>query len=137
MVRPQKQISFVQVEKAFLYQVGCGDGARVICLFAGVMQQLGVWTQNIQANVDYCCVWPCEETRRVHFARPRTQASEPALTDPTLGAKRRANALHVAFFSTKHPSPARCCFLLAAYFRMRGSHERRALGELLFLVLYA
>ena len=34
----------------------CGDGARVIRFFARVIQQLGFWTQNIQANVDYCCV---------------------------------------------------------------------------------
>ena len=34
----------------------CGDGARVIPFFARVIQQLGFWTQKIQANVDYCYV---------------------------------------------------------------------------------
>ena len=36
--------------------------------------------------------------RRVHFARPRTQASKPTLTDSTLAAERRAEALHVVVF---------------------------------------
>ena len=48
-------------------------------------------------------VWRREEARRVHFARPQTRASEPALA-----AKTRAEALQVVFFSTEHPSPARC-----------------------------
>ena len=55
-------------------------------LFARVIQQLGVGTQKIQANVDYCHVWRREKTRRVHFARPWTQASKPALTDSCLAA---------------------------------------------------
>ena len=63
--------------------------------------------KKIHANVDYCCVWRREETRRVHFARPRTQASEPPLTDSSLAAKRRTVELHVVFSSTKHPRPAR------------------------------
>ena len=33
-----------------------GDGARVIRFFARVIQQLGFWTQKIQASVDYCYV---------------------------------------------------------------------------------
>ena len=74
-----------------------------------VIEQLGLWTQKIQDNIDYCYVWRREETRRVHFARPRTQASEPVLTDASLAAKRRTEAFHVVFFSNKqkHPSPAR------------------------------
>ena len=36
--------------------------------------------------------------RRVHFARPWIQASEPAPTASNLAEKRRADALHVAFF---------------------------------------
>ena len=39
-----------------------------------------------------------EETRRVHFARPRTQASEPAVTASSLAEKGRADALRVTFF---------------------------------------
>ena len=83
-------------------------GARVIRLFARMIQRLGFRTQKIQAYVDYCHVWRREETRGVHFALPWTQASKPALTDSSLAAKRRAEAVHVVFFSTKHPSPARC-----------------------------
>ena len=82
-------------------------GARVIRLFARMIQRLGFRTQKIQAYVDYCHVWRREETRGVHFALPWTQASKPALTDSSLAAKRRAEALHVVFFSTKNPSPTR------------------------------
>ena len=53
LVRSQKQISFVQIETSFLCEIGCGDGARVICLSAHVMQQLGLWNQKVQVNVDY------------------------------------------------------------------------------------
>ena len=42
-----------KIETGFL----CGDGARVIRFIARVIQQLGFWTQKIQANVDYCCAW--------------------------------------------------------------------------------
>ena len=31
---------FVQIETGFLCEIGCGDGAQVICLFARVIQQL-------------------------------------------------------------------------------------------------
>ena len=99
--------SFVQIETGVLREIGCGGGARVIRLFVRVIQQPGFWTQKTQANVDYCSVWCREETRRVHFPRPWTPASKPARTDSSLTAKRRAGALHVVFFSTKHPSPGR------------------------------
>ena len=88
-----------------LCEIECGDGGGVICLFARVIQRLGFWTQKFQANVDYCYV--CPAPRRVHFARPWTQASKPALTSSSLAAKRRAEALHVIFFSAKHQSQAR------------------------------
>ena len=92
-----------EIETGFL----CGDGDRVIRFFARVIQQLGFWTQKIQPNVDCCYVWRREETRRVHFARPSTQASKPALTDSSLAANGHASALRVVFLSTKHPSPPR------------------------------
>ena len=126
MVRSQKPISFLQIETAGLYEIGCADGTRVICFFALVIQlqytAVGLWTQKIQANVDYCCIWRRVETRWVYFDRPRTQASEPALTDSSLAARRRDEALHVALFSTKHPSPARCCLLRTWYSRMMKKH---------------
>ena len=81
-------------------------------LFARVIHQLGRCTQQIQANMDNRFVWRRGETRRVHFARPRTQASEPTLIDSSLAAKRRAEALHVVFFSTKKdsgPNTMTCC----------------------------
>ena len=46
------------IETGFLCEIGCGDGARVICLLARVIQQFRFWTQKIHADVDYCCyVW--------------------------------------------------------------------------------
>ena len=54
--REKIYISFVQIEKSLLCEIERGDGARAVCLFARVIQQLGFWTQKIQANVDYC-VW--------------------------------------------------------------------------------
>ena len=41
----------------------------------------------------------CLAPRRVHFDRPWTQAYEPVLTDSSLAAKSRAEALHVVLFS--------------------------------------
>ena len=102
-----KQVSFVPIETGVLRELGGGDGIRAICLFARVMQQLCLWTQRNQAKVDCCCVWRFEETRPVHFAWPRTQASEPS----TMTA-----------------------VLLAAYSHMIGGHERRALDALLLSV---
>ena len=107
----------------------CEDGARVILFFACVIQQLGFWTQKLQANVDYCCV------RR----RAECTSLGPGLellslrSDSSLAAERRADALHVVFFSTKHPSPARELLLLCVYSRMIRSHERRAMGALVSL----
>ena len=41
-----------KIETGFL----CGHGARVIVFYARVVQQLGFWTQKVQANVVYCYV---------------------------------------------------------------------------------
>ena len=62
----------------------------------------------------------------MHFARPWTQAYKPTLTDSRLASKRRAEALHEVFFSAAAAA--------AVYSRMIRSHERRALGALLFLL---
>ena len=108
-----------------------GDGARVIRFFARVIQQLGFWTQKIQASVDYCYV-----PRRVECTSLGPGLKHPILrSDSSLAAKRRAEALHVVFFSTKHRSPAREQ-LLCVYSRMIRSHERRASGALLSLFSY-
>ena len=88
-----------------------------------VIQQLSVWTQKIEANIDYRYI-------RRRAARPWTQASKPTLTDSSLAAKRRV--LHIVFFQqgirAQHVE-----LLLCVYSRMIRSHERRALGALLFL----
>ena len=40
----RKNKSFVQNETGVMCEIGCGDGTRVICLFARVIQQFGFWT---------------------------------------------------------------------------------------------
>ena len=91
----------------------CGDDARVIRFYARVIQQLGFWTQEIQANLDYCYA-----RRRAECTPLGPGLEHPSLrSDASLAAMRRAEALHVVFFSTKHPSPARE-LLLCVYSRM-------------------
>ena len=113
-----------KIETGFL----CGDHARVVRFFARVIQQLGFRTQKIQANADYCYVR--RRAERTSLGRELEHLS--LRSDSSLAAKRRAEALHVVFFSTKHPSPARE-LLLCVYSRMIRSHERRALGALVSL----
>ena len=36
------KISFAQIETGFLCEIGCGDGARIIGLFARVIQRLSL-----------------------------------------------------------------------------------------------
>ena len=113
-----------KIETGFL----CGEGARVILFVALVIQQLGFLTQNVQANVDYCYV-----RRRGERTSLGPGLEHPIIrSDSSLAANRRAEAIHVVFFSTKHPSPARE-LLRCVYSRMIRSHERRALGALLSL----
>ena len=96
--------------------------------FARVIQQLDFWTQKIQANVDYCYV-----RRRAECTSLGPGLKHPSLrSDSSLAARRRAEALHVVSFLTTHLSPARK-LQLCVHFRMRRSHERRALGALLSL----
>ena len=119
----------MQIETGLLCEIGCGDGARVICLFALVIQQLGFWTQKIQSNVDYYYVW-C----RAECASLGPGLKLPSLlSDSTLAAKRFAEVIHVVFFSTtiraQHDE-----LLLCVYSRMIRSHERRALGALLLFL---
>ena len=77
-----------EIETGFL----CGDGAQVIRCFARrVIQQLGFWTQKIQANVDYCYV-----RRRAECTSIGPGLEHPSLqSDSSLAAKRRAQVLHV------------------------------------------
>ena len=92
-----------------------------------MIQQLGFWTQKIQANADYCYV-----RRSTECTSLGPGLKHPSLrSDSSLAAKRRAEALHLVFFF-KHPSPARE-LRLCVYSRMIRSHERRALGALLSL----
>ena len=105
----KNKISFVQIETGFLCEIGCGDGAPVICLFTRrVIQQVGFCTQNMKTNVKYCCLAP----RRECFAGPWTQASKPAQTNSNLAAKKRAEALHVVFIfnqASKTSTMVYCC----------------------------
>ena len=80
------------------------------------------------------CVWRCEEARRVHFARPQTQASEPVLAAKRRG-ECRGDSRSMFFNQSSGPSTMtdRVCFCYV-YSRMIRSQERRALGALLSLV---
>ena len=69
LVRLQKQKSFVQIERDF----SCGDSSARF----RAIQQLGFWNSENSSQRRLLCLAP----RRVHFARPWTQPSEPALTD--------------------------------------------------------
>ena len=101
----------------------------VIRLFARVIQQLGFWTQKIKANVDYCYV-----RRRAECASLGRGSKHPSLRSGScLVAKRRAEALHVVFFFEQSIRAQHDEVLLRVYSRMIRSHERRALGALLFL----
>ena len=94
-----------KIETGFL----CGDGARVIrFFFARVIQQLGFWTQKIQANVDYCYV-----RRRAECTALGPGLEYPSLrSGSSLDARRRAEALQVVFFFNKESIRAQhesCC----------------------------
>ena len=77
--RKNKTLS-CKIETGFL----CGDGARVIRFFARVIQQLGFWTQKIQANVDYCYV-----RRRAKRTSLGPELEHPSLYAQTLVWPRR------------------------------------------------
>ena len=71
----QAKTNFLRANRnKLLVRNRAGDGVRVIFCFARVIKQLpaGLWTQKIQVNVDCCCGWSREETRRARFARLRS-----------------------------------------------------------------
>ena len=71
-------------------------------VFARVIQQLGFWTQKLQANVDYCYV-----RRRAECPSLGPGLEHLSLRpDSSLAAKRRADALHVVLFFNKAPEPS-------------------------------
>ena len=65
LVRSIKQIPFVSFETGFLCEIGCGDSARVIYLFARAVQQLGLWTQKLTSQRRLLLCLRREETHRV------------------------------------------------------------------------
>ena len=96
------QLSRCKIETGFL----CGDGVRVVLFFARVIQQSGFWTQKIQANVD-CCY----DRHRAERASLGPGLEHRSLrSESSLAAKRRAEALHVIFFSqSSRAQHERCC----------------------------
>ena len=96
----KNKISFMQIETGFLR----GDDTRGHLFFGSCDSAVRYLdSENPSPRRLLLCLAPCP----VHFARPWTQASKPAMTNSSLAAKRRAEALHVVCFPTKHPSPAR------------------------------
>ena len=114
-----------KIETGFL----CGDGARVIRFFACMIQQLGFWTQKIQANVDYCYV-----RRRAECTSLGPELKHPSLRSLTLVWPRRDVPRRFTWYFFQPSIRAQHDeLLLCVYSRMIRSHERRALGALLFL----
>ena len=98
----------MQIETGFLCEIGRRDGTRgFACSCNYSPLQLGFFTYLVE-NSSRCRLLLCLAPRRVHFARPWIQASKPALTDCSLTAKRRVEALHLVLFSPTHPSPPQC-----------------------------
>ena len=106
---------FVQNAAGFLlFEIGRGDGTWAICcllvrLFISSVRFLGI--ENSSQRRLLLCLAP----RRVHFARPWTQASKPALTDSSLATKRRTcggASLGIFFNQASFPTTMayiRCC----------------------------
>ena len=80
-------MSFVRIETGLSCEIGCGDGTRAICLFVRVIVQqfsyVSEHKKSSQRQLRLIYLAP----RRVHFARPCTQASKPALTDSNLAGQ--------------------------------------------------
>ena len=109
-------------------QASCPEMVLGSFFFVRVVQQLGFWTEKIQANVDYCYV-----RRRAECNRSALDSSIQTYAQTLVWPRRDVpTCFTLCFFSTKHPSPARE-LLLCVYSRMIRSHERRALGALLSL----
>ena len=142
--RSKNNARLCKMKTSFTCEIGCGDGTRVICLFARVIQQLDFWTYKSQANVDDCYyVW-----RRAECASLGPGLNtKPALTDSKIWPRRgRAEALHVFFFSNQAFEPPRrlptttvataaaAAATAAVYSRVICSDKRSALAALLSLV---
>ena len=113
------------IETGFSYEIGCGDGARVICLFARVIQQLVFWAQKIQANVDLLIFGAAK--RPFECTSPGPGLEHPSLrSDSSMAATRRAEALHVVLQSIRAQHES-CC---SVYSRMIRIATKDALGAL-------
>ena len=72
-------MSFVRIETGFLREIGCGeDHARVICVFARLIQQLDLWTLGK--------IKPASTTAVSAAAKRRTECASlgPGLKRPSL-----------------------------------------------------
>ena len=108
-----------------------GDGVLFI-FFCVCSRDPAVLTQDFKPTPTIVVACRREETRRVHIAWPRTQASEPVLTESSLAVKRRAEcASRGLFFESS--IRARLLLCCCVYSLVR-SHERRAMSALLFVV---
>ena len=101
-------------------------------LFARVLQQFGFGTQKIQANDDYCHVW-----RRAECTSLGPGIKHPSLRWLTLVWPPRDVQKRFTWYffrpSVRAQHDDLCCYY-CVYSRITRSHERRALGALLFLV---
>ena len=122
LFRSQKQSSFGQIETGFLCQIGRGDGTRAICLFARVILQQfiqGFGHRKFKPTSTTAMsrrLLLCLAPRRLHFARPWTQASKPALTDSLLivWQQRDVPRRFTGYFFDQASKPSTIDLLLAA-----------------------
>ena len=138
LVRSQKQTLFVQIEIGFLL---CETDAEMVpvpyvCLLVGFYSSSARFL-NMENSSQRRLLLLGLAPRGVRFARPWTQPFKPALTDSSLAAKRRAEALHSVFFQPSiraHHDDLHAGGATAVCVSQRRSHERRSLRALLSLV---
>ena len=145
MVGSQKEILFPQNELHVRNRMRRWySGHLLVCSCDSAVRFLDI-EKSSQRRLPVCLA-----PRRVHFARPWTQASKPALIDSSLAAKKRAEALHVVYFfifsseptttprrrltTTAAAAAAAAVYSCIYNMYMIRSQKRRALGALLFLV---
>ena len=112
------KIKLVQNRNRLLVRRWC-SGHR---FFARVIQELGFGTQRIQANVDYCFY----VRRSAECASLGPGLKHPSLlSDSSLAAKRRAEALHVVFVFNKASEPSTSCCSVCTLVRYVATKDTR------------
>ena len=125
-----KQIS-VQIRRGFWCEIGRGDGARVIIIFARVSKQL-VFSENTATST---IAMSGAAKRRAECTSLGPGLKHPSLHRLTLAWPRKDMPRRFTCYGSSDPGTMTCCCCCCCvYSRMARSYERHALGALLFLV---